>query len=227
MTSSHRDYIPQNAAEFNDFALNLLHYVEEMVFGSNNPPWDGLIPEARFDEFNMSYTRFARAHEIAIGIPTSANIRRRQKAQKETASIIRALVNQYLRFPPVTDADRIAMRIPNHDTIRTPSPVPTSVPEIETDTSVIRELSMRLRDFGAASWGKPGHVRLMELAWGIREDRPAEVVELPRLESATANPIVLTFEEEQRGKRVYFAARWLNNTAQSGPWSDIESAVIP
>jgi hypothetical protein len=80
---------------------------------------------------------------------------------------------------------------------------------------------------GAASWGKPDHVRLMELAWGIREDRPGEVRELPHLESATANPIVLTFEEEERGLRVFFAARWLNNTAQSGPWSDIESAVIP
>jgi hypothetical protein len=67
----------------------------------------------------------------------------------------------------------------------------------------------------------------MELAWGIREDRPAEVSEFPNMEAATANPIVLSFQEEERGKRVFFAARWLNNTAQPGPWSDIESAVIP
>jgi hypothetical protein len=59
------------------------------------------------------------------------------------------------------------------------------------DTSVIRELSLRLRDFGAANWGKPDHVHGMELAWGIMD------------------------------------ARWINSTAKGGPWSDIESAVVP
>jgi hypothetical protein len=67
----------------------------------------------------------------------------------------------------------------------------------------------------------------MELAWGIREGRPAEVLELPHLEAATRNPVVLTFEEEERGRRVFFAARWLNNKMQSGPWSEIESAIVP
>jgi hypothetical protein len=42
-----------------------------------------------------------------------------------------------------------------------------------------------------------------------------------------ANPIVLRFEEDERGKRVYYAARWINNTSQSGPWSGIESAFVP
>ena len=46
--------------------------------------------------------------------------------------------------------------------------------------------------------------------------RPGHVGELPHLETATANPIVLEFEEEERGMRVYFAARWVNNTSQHG-----------
>ncbi|MDR2730740.1 MAG: hypothetical protein LBB81_07580 [Treponema sp.] len=47
------------------------------------------------------------------------------------------------------------------------------------------------------------------------------------METATANPVIIDFEEEERGSRVFFSARRLNNTAQPGPWSDIEGAIIP
>jgi len=61
------------------------------------------------------------------------------------------------------------------------------------------------------------------------EYKPALLRRLPKpyLKSLRTNPIVLTFDEEERGLRVFFAARWINNTAHSGPWSDIESAFIP
>jgi hypothetical protein len=151
----------------------------------------------------------------------------KNRVRTRTERALRAFINRFLRWPPVTDLERDKMGIRNWDTIRTPQPVPATVPEIEADTSVIRRLSFRLRDFGATNWGKPEHVRAMEFAWGIREGRPAIIGELPHLETATANPITLDFEEEERGARVFFAARWLNNTAQPGPWSDIESAIIP
>lgn len=216
-----RDYIPRNAEKFSFFMKRLIDYVKKMA-----PEWPG-IPVIRINQLDAVYGVFASALETAMESPTPGNINARKLAQARAVKVLREFVNQFLRFSPVNNTDRIEMGIPNHDTVRTPSPVPTTVPEIETDTSVIRELSMRMRDFGAASWGKPAHVRSMELAWGIREDRPAVVSEFPNMEAATANPIVLSFEEEERGKRVFFAARWLNNTAQPGPWSDIESAVVP
>jgi hypothetical protein len=113
------------------------------------------------------------------------------------------------------------------DTIRTPQPVPSIVPEIEADSSVIRRLSFRLRGFSATNWGKPDHVRAIEFAWSIREGRSAIISELPHLETATANHIIINFEEEECGSHVFFSARWLSNTAQPGSWSDIESAIIP
>jgi hypothetical protein len=140
---------------------------------------------------------------------------------------LRAFINRFLRWPPVTDEDRDAMGIPNHDQIRTPQPVPSTIPETETDTSIIRQLSLRLRDHGAVHWGKPEHIHSMELAWGIRDDIPGQISDFPHFEVETANPIILDFEEEERGKRVFFAARWVNNTAQPGPWSEIESAIVP
>ena len=51
--------------------------------------------------------------------------------------------------------------------------------------------------------------------------------ELPHSRLATRSPLELIFEPEQRGKTVYFAARWQNRWGELGPWSEIVSAVIP
>ena len=91
----------------------------------------------------------------------------------------------------------------------------------------ITSTAKAVRDFGSTSWGKPEHVHGIEFAWGIVDSRPGQISELPHLETATANPITLKFEDEERGKKIYYAARWLNNTAQPGLWSDIESAFVP
>jgi hypothetical protein len=40
-------------------------------------------------------------------------------------------VNQYLRYPPVTNEDRTAMNIPNKDTIPTPVPPPEAQAEAD------------------------------------------------------------------------------------------------
>jgi hypothetical protein len=51
--------------------------------------------------------------------------------KKAVKALIRPFVNQYLRFPPVTDEDRLAMGIPNHDTKPTPVSAPAS--QVEAD----------------------------------------------------------------------------------------------
>jgi hypothetical protein len=217
----HTDFIPRPDADFNAFLMNLIDYVL-----SNRSEW-GHITLAEAHKLAEDATEWQEVYQKTLRphIPQLTAEKNRVRTKVERA--LRAFINRYLRWPPVSDFDRDKMGIRNWDTIRTPSPVPTTVPEIESDSSVIRELSLRLRDFGAANWGKPDHVHGMELAWGIMDSRPGEISLLPHLETETANPIVLTFEEEERGLRVFFAARWINSTAKGGPWSDIESAVVP
>jgi hypothetical protein len=215
------DFIPRKDAAFDAFFDNIAEYVE-----GRRAAWGHIAPEEaqkladERDEWQDVYKKTLVPH-----IPQLTAEKKRVRAKTERA--LRAFINRFLRWPPVTDLDRDEMGIRNHDTVRTPSPVPATVPEIEADSSVIRELRLRLRDYGAANWGKPAHVRSMELAWGIMDARPGEISAMPHLETETANPVVLTFEEEERGRRVFFAARWLNYKAQGGPWSDIESAIVP
>jgi hypothetical protein len=44
---------------------------------------------------------------------------------------------------------------------------------------------------------------------------------------STRSPYVFTFDENMRGKTVYFCLRWENTRGQKGPWSAIYSAIIP
>jgi hypothetical protein len=53
------------------------------------------------------------------------------------------------------------------------------------------------------------------------------VKDLTRSEFATRSPLELTFEEDERGKKMYFAARWETGAMKKGKWSDIFSAIIP
>lgn len=47
----------------------------------------------------------------------------------------------------------------------------------------------------------------------------------PLLKNSPAH--TLTFDENQRGKTVYFALRWENTRGEKGPWSQIVSSIIP
>ena len=59
-----------------------------------------------------AYSKFQQAHSAALGMHTSAQILARNEAQAEAAKSLRVFVNQYLRFPPVTNVDRVEMGIP-------------------------------------------------------------------------------------------------------------------
>jgi hypothetical protein len=78
-----------------------------------------------FFQLGENYRAFEEAFNAALAVPTHANILRRQEAQTATTAILREFVNQFLRFPPVTNVDRAEMGINNHDTIRTDHTVVT------------------------------------------------------------------------------------------------------
>jgi len=143
------------------------------------------------------------------------------------ADFMRLIHRTKLFSPPLIGSDYVSLGLHPHDTTPTREPVPSTVPEIEAVTTVIRELTFRFRDFGARTWAKPDHVASIDFRWEIKEARPHHVEEIIGVEGFSSGPFTLSFSEEQRGQRVFFAARWVNSRREGGPWSDIESAVIP
>jgi hypothetical protein len=112
MTERRGHYIPTNAAQFKEFMRNIIMYVEAHTGAGK--PWAN-IPVARAAELRAVYMQFDEAFDVAMETPTHPNIMRRQEAQAAVTTVLRAFVNQFLRFPPVTNPDRAEMGIPNHD----------------------------------------------------------------------------------------------------------------
>jgi hypothetical protein len=74
---------------------------------------------------------------------------------------------------------------------------------------------------------KPFGVHGAEARWDMLDNPPAHVEDLKHSAFSTKPPLILTFEENDRGKRVYICLCWENTKGEKGPWGEIMSAIIP
>jgi peptide methionine sulfoxide reductase MsrA len=61
----------------------------------------------------------------------------------------------------------------------------------------------------------------------IADTKPVHIKEVTRSYFDTHTPLVIEFDEEDRGKTFWYAVRWENTRGEKGPWSEIMSAIIP
>ncbi|MDR1420775.1 MAG: hypothetical protein LBI86_10405 [Treponema sp.] len=184
-------------------------------------------PKAKSKGLCHAYALWYNAYALTIGPHTPVDTEAKNDAKKAARAAVRPFVNQYLRFPPVTNEDRTAMGIPNRKSHPSPSPKPDDIPEVEARTPMPRVLSFRFRRSTMKRWGKPEGVYGMELVWLLSDAPPSKVGELVHSSFATKNPLELSFEEDERGRRLYYAVRWETGTMKKGSFSEIFSAIIP
>jgi hypothetical protein len=155
------DYIPSNDAAFDQWFKFMNQYVNQKCTGST-PEWTH-IPQAAREEMAGAYAAWYTAWSNFQGPHTKVDTEAKDDAKKAGKKKARAFVNQYLRFPPVTNEDRTAMAIPNHDTHPAPVPHPGDIPEVEAQTPKPRVLRFRFRRYGMKRWGMPKSLWLLGL----------------------------------------------------------------
>jgi hypothetical protein len=175
---------------------------------------------------------------------TPAQTDTKNKARKAAEALLRPFVNQYLRFLPVTDQDRIAMHIPNRDTKPTPTPRPKNQATakhrplgdhlIELVIDIVGELvpDAKPSDYGfRIYWGiMPSGGASKDEA--VSKNRylmapPKDGDDLPHSLFTRKKREIFNFLEEDRGKRVYFDIRLENAKGEPGPWGPIVDTIIP
>ncbi|MDR1223605.1 MAG: hypothetical protein LBL07_12120 [Tannerella sp.] len=221
---SAKDYLPKAYALLLEWLITFLSYTKlnKVRFG---------VSDDDIDTFNAVVALYKAAQEAAI-LPNAGKADRvkRKELAKTVSLTARDFVNLRLRYnPAVTDEDRVNLGL----TVPNPGPSPT--PEIKTwpvvvliDTSVIMRISLRFRDSDSVkSSAKPYGVHGGEIRWCILDHPPVTTEDLIHSEFSTRASRTFVFDENQRGKTVYFRLRWENMRGQKGPWSEIYSAVIP
>jgi hypothetical protein len=125
------------------------------------------------------------------------------------------------------DENRLFYGIHPADGSHTPSTAPESFPEAEGDTATMRRVAIHYWDSVTKKRGKEYGIHGAEIRWAPLDHIPASIEELVHSDFNTASPFTLTFDETERGKRIYFCLRWESNANLKGPWGEIYSAIIP
>jgi hypothetical protein len=217
----HTDYVPTSDAAFQTWAHQLLSYT-----ATHAAAWN--VPSDAYTSVMSDYVGWEVDYEKAKS-PThsSVDILKKNEGRAALEKAIRNLVNQYLRYnPAVTDTDRVAMGLPVPDPHHTPVPPPATVPEAEAKTPYPMVVEIHFHDEGREKRGKPAGVHGAKILYAVLDAPPATVESLTQSAFDPRSPFTLSFEENQRGKVLYFALHWENAKGEAGPWSVIQKAII-
>jgi len=220
-------YIPQNANKFSQFLTNLLKYVDQKASLWNHIPADRITA---LSNLNDQFTDLLASMQ---GQRTSAQNLERRELQAQATKELRGFVNQYLRFAPVTNVDRVEMGVPNHDTIPTTIPPPNIqahgtliFPGVGlVDIYDIKPDGARTDD--RAKYGVRIYFGVISRTSKFRIAEPPKTgADLPHSVFTRRTRHRFDFIGEH-GNTVYFCLRYENSKGQSGPWGKIISSFVP
>jgi hypothetical protein len=211
-----KDYIPSHDEDFDTLQNNVY-----TTASSKASQW--LIASQVLSDLTPPRQRWSTAFAAYRNPQTRTPAVTQEKidARKAYVSHFRVFVQgQLMHNPRVSDADIRSMGLPVHDRMPTPSPDPDVEPGIEVIAHAPGILEFK---FGKKGKGMHG----VEFRWILSETAPTDWSELTHSEFATHSPLRLSFEGHDRGKQLYFAARWENTRGVKGPWTEITMAIIP
>ncbi|MDR1072169.1 MAG: hypothetical protein LBL45_00625 [Treponema sp.] len=209
--------IPTKEKDFMEWSENLI-----AVSIAHKSEW-------KLTELQALHNEVKASHELCqTASYTRLDMQEKNEKKERLIHLEEVFVRNNLRNnDATTDTGRKEVGISIHDDTRTPVPAPDGIPEIEIEAPHPRTVLIRFRGEHAARWCKPARVHGLECAWAFLEEPPVRVKDLTHSEFATRSPLELTFEEGERGKKMYFAARWETGALKKGKWSDIFSVIIP
>jgi hypothetical protein len=187
------------------------------------------IPQAAETELDAAYFDWNTAYEITLKPCTPTDKAEKRRIRRVSEKTLRDFINIYLRFhPDVTNADKENMGLHIPDTTRTTIEPPKTEPIFHIVQLGPRILGIVFQDGERRRGSKPENVEGARVHYGVFDTPPADQEELPASKWATRCPYRIEFRESDRGKRAYFSLRWeIRRENGEGPWSEIESELIP
>jgi hypothetical protein len=184
--------------------------------------------QAEVDETLVKVDGFLTARAAYEETDSTKNRMAKDEAREDAKQAMRDFANTSIRYNKLMrPEDKMVYGIRPADHTSTPAGKPETYPEAEADTSIIRQVTIRFWDSATKKRGKPHGVHGAEIRWAILDHEPTTENELTNSDFDTATPYTMSFDESQRGKRLYFCLRWESTTNLKGPYGEIYSAVIP
>jgi len=146
-----------------------------------------------------------------------------------------AVLVRYMRWihsrkffnPPMDDSDFIRLGLRPPDRIRTDHVFVNELVEFEIRLRAIRELEVNFWIKDAAHRAKPEGYDGAVLVWDTLSAPPERPTDLAEHTMASRTPHIIEFDETERGMTAYIALCWQNERGIRGPWSEVQSAIVP
>ncbi|MHB9295112.1 hypothetical protein PilKf_00853 [Pillotina sp. SPG140] len=219
--------IPVKDAAFNVFFKNVYGYAAQKTSGTQ-PEWTH-IPDEAVSELQNACSAWESAYLKTLGEHSHQDTREKQRIRKESESVLRKFIRNYLYDPSVSDYDRDEMGVPNHNSVRTPHGEPKTRPII---VKLLPLGGGRVRILFADETtpekrARPKHANgaVMGSTLTAADTRVTDYNLLTSTELLTRSPWVIELGPEAEGKRFSCALCWHNGHIK-GVWSDISSVVV-
>jgi hypothetical protein len=226
------DWLPKNHEALYDQANQTRNFLlnppnrDRMGFASTTlqGEWLDTVFEPTFQTYDRAFSDWKNPAER-----TPVRTTLLEKAEKTFKVTFRELYTGFLKNSPlVGDDDLKEMGLPKrHSGGDKPAPVPATYVEATVTPVGPAVFDIHFRDKDSDRKAKPAGVHGAEVVWAILDTPPANWEELTHSSFDTHTPLRMTFENDQRGKTVYFALRWENTRGEKGPWNEIQSVIIP
>jgi hypothetical protein len=223
------DYLPRPDKLFLAWLYIFVHYLSTAFVRLK-------FPEEIFTDLLQQHADFEQKLQIAEdpSTHTPVTVATKNAARKLVEKTVRQAVKEHLiNNHLLTAGDFKGLGLPVHKTSRTPVPVPTKLVafffrqltgnRVEAHFSPYDEDAESKKKSEAKEYGTRG----VEFIWAILPEPPKSRDELVHSVFDTHSPITWQFDLKDAGRTLYVCGRWENNTGQKGPWSDIQSTIIP
>ncbi|MHC6204531.1 hypothetical protein ACYULU_15230 [Breznakiellaceae bacterium SP9] len=186
------------------------------------------IPETEVTAFNG----FVAAAEAALSATTSASrgpvaTEACREAFGVLIATMRFIKDRYLKVPPLTNEDLVGLELTPKDQTHSRIGPSKSRPGFESKPMDVCRISIHIWDEATGEKRRPYGMNGGILSYGFGDSPLATRKELNRAALITKSPYILTVDEEYRGKLISMAMCWQTASGEQGPWSEIQSAMIP
>ncbi|MDR2808628.1 MAG: hypothetical protein LBB43_06460 [Spirochaetaceae bacterium] len=215
------DYIPSADPSFYEWVKFLLAYILQNFSKWNIPsPETTLVPLVT--AFEAAYTTCQNPNKGKV------DTQKKNEARKNLEKELRVYNKAYLLYNPVvSDGDRTAMGLPIYKESRSPIQKPETAPQLLPNIATRRVIKVYYKDEKSARRGKPAHVKGIEVKWAKLKEAPKDIADLVNSAFDTSPPLVLEFQEHERGEKVFMCGRWeIQREGEKGPWGDIVEVII-
>jgi hypothetical protein len=221
-----KNFIPRNDQEFAAWLKSFIRYVGGKCAGPA-PQWSH-IPKDDQERLEESYGNFFNTLGMVGQTHSTIDMKEKNRQRKATEKVVRGFIKAYIRYhPAVTNEDRDALGVPNDDEVRTHHDVVHEDVEFNLEAGGNGRVTAHFKVRGAEGKAKPEGYMGAVIVWDVLDKPPAGPHELTRHDLASKTPYMMSFQEHERGKRLYVAMCWQNGKSIKGAYSEIQSTIIP